>query len=75
MITLKKQHNIPQHCAHTPVQVGLRVLWEVEVDNNVHGLDVDTSSEEVCVCVRCVWQCVSVFVEVQTGQRMQESRG
>ena len=29
------------------VQVGLGVLGEVEVDNNVDGLDVDTSGEEI----------------------------
>lgn len=29
------------------VQVGLGHLWEVEVDDNVDGLDVDTSGEEI----------------------------
>lgn len=27
------------------MQIGLCVLWEVEVDNNVDGLDIDTASE------------------------------
>lgn len=30
-----------------PVKVGLGHLWEVEVDDHVDGLDVDTTSEEV----------------------------
>ena len=34
------------------VQVRLRVLGEVEVDDHVHGLDVDTASEEVCTHIR-----------------------
>ena len=29
------------------VEVGIRGAREVEVDNDVHGLDVDTSREEV----------------------------
>lgn len=31
-----------------PVQIGLCILGEVEVDDNVDGLDVDTPGEEVC---------------------------
>ena len=30
------------------VEVGLSILWEVEVYHHVHGLDVDTSGENVC---------------------------
>lgn len=30
------------------MQVRLRVLGEVEVDDNVDSLDVDTSGEEIC---------------------------
>ena len=30
------------------VKVGLRVLREVEVDDDVDGLDVDAAREEVC---------------------------
>jgi hypothetical protein len=29
------------------VQVRLSGLWEVEVDDDIHALDVDASSEEV----------------------------
>lgn len=29
------------------VEVGLSVLWEVEVDDNVHSLDIDTTSQEI----------------------------
>jgi hypothetical protein len=29
------------------VQVGLWVLWEVEVDNNIYWDDIDTSSKQV----------------------------
>ena len=29
------------------VQVGLCRLWEVEVDHDVHALDVDTTGEQV----------------------------
>ena len=29
------------------VEVGVRGAWEVEVDNDVHRLDVDTSREEI----------------------------
>ena len=30
------------------VEVGLRHLGEVEVDDHVHGLDVDTAGEQIC---------------------------
>ena len=30
-----------------PVEVGLRHLGEVEVDDDVHGLDVDTAGEQI----------------------------
>ena len=30
-----------------PVEVSFGHLWEVEVDNDVHGLDVDTASEQI----------------------------
>lgn len=29
------------------VEIGLSSPWEIEVDDNVHGLDVDTTSEEI----------------------------
>jgi hypothetical protein len=29
------------------VQVGIRVFWHVVVENDVHSLDIDTSSEEI----------------------------
>jgi hypothetical protein len=34
-------------CTHS-VKVRLGVLWEIEVDNDVHSLDVDTPGEQVC---------------------------
>ena len=30
-----------------PVQIGVRLAWEVEVDNDVDGDDVDTASEHI----------------------------
>ena len=29
------------------VEVGFCVLWEVKVDNNIDGLDINTASEEI----------------------------
>lgn len=37
-----------QGAAAHPVQVSLGVLGKVEVDDHVHGLDVDASGEKIC---------------------------
>ena len=31
-----------------PVQIGLRILWEVEVDHNINSLDINAASEQIC---------------------------
>ena len=30
-----------------PMQISLTILGEIEINDNVHGLDVDTASEEI----------------------------
>jgi len=29
------------------MKIGFSVLWEVKIDNDVHRLDIDTTSEEI----------------------------
>lgn len=40
-------HLAADHGAH-PVKICLRVLREVEIDDDVDSLDVDASSEQIC---------------------------
>ena len=30
-----------------PMKIGIGLSWEIKVDNNVHGDDIDTSSEHI----------------------------
>ena len=33
--------------AANTMEVGLRVLWEIKVDDNIYGLNIDTTCEEI----------------------------
>jgi hypothetical protein len=45
--TCKGQEQDVQQYTH-PVQVGLRVLWEVKVDDNIDSLNVNSTGEKIC---------------------------
>ena len=36
----------PAGTANT-MKVSFGILWEIEVDNNIHGLDIDTAGEKI----------------------------
>ena len=52
-----------------PVKVCLRVLGEVEVDNNIYSLDVNAACEEVCRR-----QALSALVPVWHNQYLPRSQ-
>jgi hypothetical protein len=30
------------------MEIRFTVLWEIEIDDNVHRLDIDTAGKEIC---------------------------
>jgi len=46
---IHSQTQVPKTSRTTnAVQIGLTVLGKIKVNDNIHGLDIDTSSEEIC---------------------------
>lgn len=55
------------------MQVSLRILGEVEVDDNVDSLDVDTSGEEICFEKQCVFHLQRLFKEYEEEKVLMET--